>query len=90
MRSLRLALFAAGVFVVAGITAPAPAIAQGPDGKVVICHTPGHRNDNLMFRGQCGSIDQGPAAPTNDKVIEIDVSTNACKAHLGGPCLLGT
>ena len=90
MRNLRLVLFAAGVFVVAGITAPTPAIAQGPDGKVVICHTPGHRNDNLALRGQCGFNEQNPSAPTNDKVIEIEVSTNACRAHLGGPCLLGT
>lgn len=84
MRNLRLVLVAAGVFLMAGITAPAPAVAQGPN-KVVICHTPGHRNDNLMLRGQCGG-EQTPSVPTNDKVIEIEVSTNACRAHLGGPC----
>ena len=88
MRNLRLALVAAGLFAMAGITAPASAIAQDPV-KVVICHTPGHRSDNLGIRGQCGAP-QGPSAPTNDKVIEIDVSDAACRAHLGGPCLLGT
>ena len=88
MRKPRIVLLAAGAFVLVGITAPAPAIAQGPDPKVVICHTPGHRNDFLALRGQCS--EQGPAAPTNNKVIEIEVSSNACQAHLGGPCLAGS
>ncbi len=87
MRKLKIGLVAAAAFLIAGITAPAPASAQGPGGKVVICHTPGHRNDSLQLRGQCGG---GPQAPTNNKVIEIEVSTNACWAHLGGPCQLGT
>jgi hypothetical protein len=90
MRKLRIGLVGVGAFVLMGLTAPTPTIAQVPVGKVVICHTPGHRNDALNLRGQCGFQEQGPAAPSNNKVIEIEVSENACKAHLGGPCLLGT
>ena len=84
MRKLKIGLVAAAAFVIAGMTAPVPMSAGA---KVVICHTPGHRNDSLEIRGLCGG---GPQAPTNDKVIEIEVSTNACWAHLGGPCQLGT
>ena len=84
MRKLKIGLVAAAAFVIAGITAPVPASAQG-GGKVVICHTPGHQNDSLNIEGFCG----GPQAPTNDKVIEIEVSTNACWAHLGSPCQVG-
>jgi len=82
MRKLRVGLLVAAAFVTLGITAPAPASAQGPAGKVVICHTPGHRSDNLKLRGFCGN----PESPTNDKIIEIDVSENACWAHLGHSC----
>ena len=87
MRKLRMGLIAVGAFVIAGITAPAPAIAQGSPEKVVICHTPGHRNDSLQIQGFCG---RGESAPSNNKVIEIEVSTAACRAHLGGPCFEGS
>jgi hypothetical protein len=86
MRKLKIGVVAAAAFVIAGVTAPVPTIAKSAESKVVICHTPGHQNDSLNFQGFCG----GPQAPTNDKIIEIEVSTAACKAHLGGPCQLGT
>ena len=83
MRKLKVGLLVAAAFVTIGIMAPAPANAQGPAGKVVICHTPGHQSDNLQLRGQCG-LPQSPAS--EGKIIEIEVSPNACWAHLGHSC----
>ncbi len=89
MRSLKMGLLAivaiVAAIIVAVITAPEPAKAQGPAGKIVICHTPSHRADTIKTGEPC----YGPETKGGDpSAVEIEISVNACQAHLGHSCVV--
>jgi hypothetical protein len=72
MRKVLIAALSAFVLAAAGMAVPVQA---DPDGKVTICHFPGHDGDHRPLKGdRCEKAKEGDA-------IAIEISVHACPAH---------